>query len=267
HIEAGLRTGNDRDPFPEEANRRLIDHLAQLHFAPTPHAAANLRREGLCDSTIAVTGNTIVDAVQAAASADIAAILPDLRAARQIVTVTCHRRENWGARLLSICTAIRALIAATPELVVVFALHGNRALATRIRAALDGTPRLHLLAPLPFAHFLALLKASALVLTDSGGVQEEAISLQRPVLVCRDASERPEGTDTGLMRIVGTNAATLAAAAGEWLSQAPVGDTVNPFGDGRASARIAEALARWSSGHTPLLAPERQFQGAAMVPA
>lgn len=257
HIEAGLRTGDERDPFPEEANRRLIGRLAQLHFAPTGHAADNLRREGVADDAIAVTGNTVVDALAGLPASPPPLWLDDQR---KLVTVTCHRRENWGERLDHICAAVRGLAAQTPRTVIAFPLHGNPQLAERIKAVLGGVPGIHLLPPLPFGAFVALLKRSALIITDSGGVQEEAVSLGRPVLVCRASSERPEGLASGLMDITGTDPATIIRRALDRLNMPPSGPPpVNPFGDGAAAPRIAEALQRWHAGIRPLLPAERQF--------
>ena len=259
HVEAGLRSGDERDPFPEEANRRLIARFSALHFAPTRRAAENLRLEGIDPAQIMVTGNTVVDAMVHAKDAD--APLPcAVAAGHRLVTVTCHRRDNWHDGVLAVCQAVATLAASNADLQVAFVLHGNPALAAAIRQALGNAPRVSLLPPQPFAHFIALLRASALVITDSGGVQEEAVSLGRPVLVCRASSERPEGLDSGLMEIVGIQPETIAARAHARLKQGPTSPpTFNPYGDGGAGPRIAEALMRWHGGLTPYLPAERQF--------
>ncbi len=267
HVEAGLRSGDERDPFPEEANRRLISRFTALHFAPTRRAAENLRTEGIDPAQIMVTGNTVVDALNHAQPD--AALLPCAVAPTQrLVTVTCHRRDNWHDGVLAVCQAVLALAAHDNNLHIAFVLHGNPQLAAAVRQALGDPPRVSLLPPQSFAQFIALLRASALVITDSGGVQEEAVTLGRPVLVCRASSERPEGLDSGLMEIVGTDPETIVARAQARLAQSPTQPpTVNPYGDGAAGPRIAEALLRWHAGLMPYLPAQRQFDAAGVAAA
>ncbi|GAB4146764.1 MAG: UDP-N-acetylglucosamine 2-epimerase (non-hydrolyzing) [Sphingomonadales bacterium] len=267
HVEAGLRSGDERDPFPEEANRRLIARFTALHFAPTRRAAENLRTEGIDPAHIIVTGNTVVDALSHAQD-DTAPLPCALAHGHRLVTVTCHRRDNWHDGILAVCKAVTALAANDTMLQIAFVLHGNPALAAAVRQALGDTPRISLLPPQPFAQFIALLRVSALVITDSGGVQEEAVSLGRPVLVCRASSERPEGLDSGLMEIVGIQPQTITARAQARLALSPTPPpAVNPYGDGAAGPRIAEALLRWHAGLTPYLPAQRQFDAAGVAAA
>lgn len=248
HVEAGLRTSTPLNPFPEEMNRRLTSALAMLHCAPTARAHAALVAGGANPGTIVITGNTIVDALHqiVRSSAMAAAAWPAaLDPSRRLVLVTVHRRENW-ARLPDICTAIRAIIAARPEVQVAVPVHPNPIVRETLARELGGVDRVALLPALDYVGFLKLLDASWLVLTDSGGVQEEAPVLGKPVLVMRDETERAEAVDAGVARIVGTTPHGIAGSAIELLTDDAARERmarqVSPFGDGRAAARVADAI-------------------------
>lgn len=241
HVEAGLRTHDRGNPFPEEDNRVLADHLSALHFAPTRAALANLRREGLGGRWSAVTGNTAVDAVRWAAA----------RAPRRepgCVLATLHRRESFGRPLKRMLGALRALAERRPDARVVFMLHPNPEVRRAARA-LEPHPRLTLLAPLPYLDFVGLLAGCRLLITDSGGLQEEASALGRPVLVARDVTERPELLASGGGLLVGRDPARLVREAERLLDDPRAWDRMAaarcPFGDGRAGERIAALAARW----------------------
>jgi UDP-N-acetylglucosamine 2-epimerase len=249
HVEAGLRTGRRDHPFPEEMNRRLIGQLATWHFAPTAAAADNLRREGIAGARIVVTGNTVVDALQAIAARPLPVPPPLDEAAlagRRLVLVTGHRRESVGAGIANLCAALRALADRHPDVVVVYPVHLNPAVEQPVRAALGGHPRIWLTPPLDYLGFVALLRRAHLVISDSGGVQEEAPSFGVPVLVTRAATERGEALAAGTARLVGTDRDAIAAAAAQLLddpaAHAAMRATANPFGDGRAAARIVAHL-------------------------
>ncbi|KAA5612954.1 UDP-N-acetylglucosamine 2-epimerase (non-hydrolyzing) [Rhodovastum atsumiense] len=251
HVEAGLRSGDCRSPFPEEAHRRAIAGFATLHCAPTPAARDALLAEAIPARDILLSGNTVIDALRlirriapAGGSLPLAA-----GRTRPLILVTCHRRENWGAPFLSVCHAARRL-AGRGDCDVVFVLHPNPALAEAARAILAGGPRLHLVPPQDYPGFVALLARAALVLTDSGGVQEEAAALGVPLLVLREATERQEGLRSGVARLVGTQEAAILAAAASLLddpaARAAMAVPSTVYGDGHAGKRIAAAIrARW----------------------
>lgn len=250
HVEAGLRTWNPLAPWPEEVNRSLIARLATRHFAPTPLAARNLRREGIAPRTVAVTGNTGIDALMMVAArvqgdAALTARFAFLDPARKLVLVTGHRRENFSGGLDRIARAVAAL-AARPDVQVVFALHLNPRAEAPARAALGHLPNVHLMPPQDHAGFVWLMRRAHLVVTDSGGVQEEAPSLGRPVLVTRNESDRPEAITAGTALLVGTDGATLLREATRLLDDGEawrrMARAENPYGDGRAAPRIVEAL-------------------------
>jgi UDP-N-acetylglucosamine 2-epimerase (non-hydrolysing) len=251
HVEAGLRTGNRYHPFPEEMNRVLTTRLADLHFAPTVTARDRLLAEGVPPDTILLTGNTVIDALLATVKADyqfktpaLAALDPRLR----LVLVTTHRRESFGDPLRAICSAIADLVAAFPDIEVVLPVHPNPHVKGTVEAALCDTPRVRLIQPVDYVEFVHLMARANLILTDSGGVQEEAPSLGKPVLVLRDTTERPEGVEAGTAVVVGTDRARIVATAGTLLSSREAYDrmatAVSPYGDGRASERIVAALER-----------------------
>ena len=246
HVEAGLRTGDKLRPFPEEMNRHLISPLADLNFAPTAGAAANLRAEGVPDSRIILTGNTVVDALNAILSTP--AQFSDPRLAQlsgKILLVTAHRRENFGAPLEQICSAILALVEKFADLTVVLPVHPNPAVRGAVTAQLSNRPRILLVDPLSYPEFVHLMKRSALILSDSGGVQEESPTVRTPVLVMREVTERPEAVESGWAQLVGTSKEEIVARTSAWLSgqkQAPPANAPNPFGDGHAAEKILQAL-------------------------
>ena len=257
HVEAGLRTGDMHAPWPEEMNRRLVSPLAQLHFAPTTRARDNLRAEGIEEARIHVTGNTVVDAlVQTAArletdqqlSATITRSLPPIDPAKQTVLVTAHRRESFGDRFEKICRGIRR-ISELNGVELVFPVHRNPNVQEPVQRLLGGLPNVHLIEPLNYLPFVQLMRHASLIITDSGGIQEEAPSLGKPVLVMRDVSERPEAVAAGTARLVGTcpesifrNAASLLQSVGEHRAMS---SNPNPYGDGSAAARIVHHLEAW----------------------
>ncbi|MGE5756751.1 MAG: non-hydrolyzing UDP-N-acetylglucosamine 2-epimerase [Planctomycetaceae bacterium] len=251
HVEAGLRTGDLNHPYPEEMNRRVADHVADLMFAPTERNRQTLLREGHPDPKILVTGNTVIDALLRVAdlpydwSTGPLSILPT---GRRFVLVTAHRRENFGEPLRRICAAIRELAGRfRPEGVhFVVPVHPNPNVRRALYALLSGLPNLSLIEPLDYLASVHLIKRSVLILTDSGGIQEEAPTLGVPVLVLRTTTERPEGQATGLVRLVGTSQAGIVTEASRWLCEVtPPGISIPPtslYGDGSAAARIVAAL-------------------------
>jgi UDP-N-acetylglucosamine 2-epimerase (non-hydrolysing) len=251
HVEAGLRTGDKHRPFPEEMNRRLTSCLADLHFAPTPEARNNLLQAGIPDSQIHVTGNTGIDALQfiRESLAYRAARIPGLErrnGRRPLLLVTGHRRESFGEGLRQICEALRE-IARTCDVDIVYPVHLNPSVQGPVKSLLGNLPNVHLIDPLDYGSFLALMQCSHLILTDSGGIQEEAPSLGKPVLVLREVTERREGLEAGTARLVGTNARTIVEETVRLLRDPEAYDRMrnseNPYGDGKASARIARILA------------------------
>lgn len=246
HVEAGLRTSTLLNPFPEEVNRRLASVITWLHCAPTERAAAALTRQGYDPSTIIVTGNTVVDALQQIVkSPALAAAKPPVQVAAgdKLVLVTVHRRENW-VNLPEICAAIRT-IAAQPRVHVAVTVHPNPIVDQALTSELGHVSGVTLLPALDYVSFIKLLSQSWMVLTDSGGVQEEAPVLGRPVLVMREETERPEAIDAGVARLAGTSRDGIVAAALELLGddvRNQMAQSVSPFGDGHAAARIADAI-------------------------
>jgi len=256
HVEAGLRTGNMQSPWPEEANRRLTSPLASLHFAPTDNSAANLAAENIRDG-VHVTGNTVVDALldvvrRIEANPELAARLdsglPVATPGKRLVLVTGHRRESFGDGFEQICLALRKL-AERGDTDVVYPVHLNPNVQEPVNRILGGVPGVQLVAPLDYLPFVRLMSRAYLIVTDSGGIQEEAPSLGKPVLVMRDTTERPEAVSAGTVRLVGTDAAVIVREAERLLDDvqayAGMAHAHNPYGDGLASARIAEAVGRW----------------------
>jgi len=250
HVEAGLRSFDKGNPFPEEMNRRLTTTLADYHFAPTSLAMRNLLKEGVAGDRIYVTGNTIVDAL-AMMTAEGSPIpewaLDGLdRPGTRMILVTAHRRENWGAPLENICRALAHLVERYKDVVMVFPVHLNPNVQKTVYRLLSGTPRVHLIEPLDYVSFLGAMKRASLILTDSGGVQEEAPSLGKPVLVLRKTTERPEASESGMARIIGTDVNDIIARVTELLDDAALrvrmSQGENPYGDGRASSRIVSTL-------------------------
>lgn len=248
HVEAGLRTGDFARPFPEEMNRVLVARLARWHFAPTAGARDHLLREGVPAGHVHVTGNTAVDALLwAAARVGPSPFTP--AAGRHLVLVTAHRRESFGAPLQAVCAALRTL-AGRGDVDIVFPVHPNPQVHDPVHAALTGVPGVRLVAPLDYPAMVAAMQASTLLLTDSGGVQEEAPSLGKPVLVLRDTTERPEGVAAGAAVLVGTDARRIVATATHLLddavARARMVQASNPYGDGHAAARIVAAIAAFA---------------------
>jgi UDP-N-acetylglucosamine 2-epimerase (non-hydrolysing) len=255
HVEAGLRTGDRYSPFPEEMNRRLAGAMADLHFAPTEGARANLLREGVADQDILVTGNTGIDALHwilRHRSPDFAAVLPPPAAAAvtgRFALLTTHRRESFGGPMLEALTAIREVCEATPDLQVIFPVHPNPNVRAQVQQALQGASRIHLVDPLDYVTFSHLMARAHLVITDSGGVQEEAPSVSRPVVVLRESTERPEGVQAGVAVLAGTQRERVRDILLRLLNEpaayaAMVGKT-SPYGDGQASGRIVAAMQQW----------------------
>ena len=254
HVEAGLRSGNIYSPWPEEVNRRVTGQIADLHFAPTPAAADALRAENVPDAAIHITGNTVIDALLAtqahiAANPALAAGLDTLAArfaGKRLIVVTSHRRENFGQGMAAIARAI-ARIAARPDVAVIFPVHPNPAVRPVMEDMLAGYANVALIDPLDYPHFVRLLSMADLILTDSGGVQEEAPSLGKPVLVMRDTTERPEGVAAGTARLVGTDEDGIVTGIFTLLDDkaayAAMAAAHNPFGDGKAAQKIARILA------------------------
>jgi UDP-N-acetylglucosamine 2-epimerase (non-hydrolysing) len=262
HVEAGLRSHEPRRPFPEEVNRRVAAVVADVHFAPTASARENLLREGIADETVYVTGNTVIDALLIARSrpAPSAGAIDGLPTDKRIVVVTAHRRESFGAPLEQICAAVADLVEAFPDIHVAFPVHPNPSVRMAVGERLEGNDRVSLLPPLGYREIVALLGRAEIVLTDSGGLQEEAPSLGKPVLVLRDVTERWEAVEAGSARLVGTDRARIVAEASAVLSS---GDAYvrmsragNPYGDGLAAGRIVSALRglpvdEWVPGRDP----------------
>jgi UDP-N-acetylglucosamine 2-epimerase (non-hydrolysing) len=245
HVEAGLRTDNLLDPFPEEANRRLISQLAQLHFAPTERSAANCRASGVVGEVL-VTGNTVIDALLQMAKRAPRLDLPGLDwQGQRVLLATVHRRENWGERLGEIGAGFLQVLERFPDTALLLPLHRNPTVREPLQALLGDHPRAFLTEPLDYDQLVAAMRGCTLVLTDSGGLQEEAPALGKPVLVLRRTTERPEAVDAGTARLIGTAAADIVAEASSLLSDSQAYEAmaraVNPFGDGQASGRIVAA--------------------------
>ena len=249
HIEAGLRTWDKYAPFPEEINRGLTTILADYHFAPTLTAKKNLLRSGVKEERIFVTGNTVVDALHAMTGAGKSVDLPVLKwvdPRKKMILVTVHRRESFGPPLLRICQAIKELVKNSPYVEVIIPVHPNPKVKKRVHAELGAHPRIHLIAPLDYTTFLGLVQKSYLILTDSGGIVEEAPSFKKPVLILRDKTERPEALKAGSAKLVGTNTDDIVKKT-LWLlndkqAYQKMRKAENPFGDGRAAHRILSIL-------------------------
>lgn len=244
HVEAGLRTSDRGNPFPEEANRRLVAQLADLHFAPTATARTNLLREGIADATVHVVGNTGIDALQwATVRVDQAQFRPG--AGRRLLVVTAHRRENLGAPLRDVCDGM-AQLAARADVEILWPLHPNPEVRRVVEQRLGTCPNVRLCGPLDYPDMVAAMMASSILLTDSGGVQEEGPALGKPVLILRDATERPEGIAAGVARLVGTASDGIATAAARLLDDpaayAAMARVVHPYGSGGSADAIVAAL-------------------------
>jgi len=244
HVEAGLRTGNPRNPFPEEMNRVVTAQIAAWHFAPTRHAARHLRVERVPRAAIHVTGNTVIDALHMArrGAPSPAGVDPD----RRLLLATLHRRENFGAPLVRICAALRDLVEDNRDVELLLPVHHNPNVRATVRAAFQDCPRVHLSEPLDYLAFIGAMERAHLVLSDSGGVQEEAPALGKPVLVLRETTERPEAVKAGVAKLIGTDDRAIRLAAQRLLDDpaayAAMARATSPFGDGRASERILSVL-------------------------
>ena len=256
HIEAGLRTGDLRAPWPEEGNRKLTTGITALHFAPTATSRANLLAEGVKPETIHVTGNTVIDALlltreriaaDAALRESLSAAFPMLAGARRMVLVTGHRRENFGAGFENICRALATLAERFPDVLVLYPVHLNPNVREPVFRLLRHVPNVQLVEPVDYVPFVYLMDRSTLIITDSGGVQEEAPTLGKPVLVMRDVTERPEAVEAGTVRLVGTDPDRIVAEASLLLTDDAAYQRMsragNPYGDGHACRRIADILA------------------------
>ncbi|NCC24735.1 MAG: UDP-N-acetylglucosamine 2-epimerase (non-hydrolyzing) [Deltaproteobacteria bacterium] len=268
HVEAGLRSHDLDNPFPEEANRRLVSVLADIHFAPTESAARELRAENIPAEQIVVTGNTVVDALRhmAAQTETLQTDLDAFLADRRMILVTSHRRESWGPGLERICRAVAAILDEHPDTAAVIPVHANPVVRQIVESVLGGNERVLLLPPVPYLEFVGLMHRAELILTDSGGVQEEAPSFGVPVLVLRSVTERPEAVVCGQARLVGTDPGVIARAAEDILSGSESSQamrrTGNPFGDGRAAERIVLASKRFLRGEGLLLSSSESFAGS-----
>jgi len=250
HLEAGMRTHDLDAPFPEEGNRRLVGQVSSLHLAPTPRARDNLLHEGVPAERVVLTGNTVVDALLSARRDPLDNSVPDV-GDRPVVVVTAHRRESWGEPLRRIGRAVARLARRHPDALFVVAAHMNPAVRAQIETAVAGCPNVHVAGPVAYGQFLGLLARAQLVLTDSGGIQEEAPTFGVPVLVTRESTERTESVDAGRARLVGTDEDTIVGAADELLTDPAARSAMNggpnPYGDGLAGQRVVEACA-WLLG-------------------
>lgn len=249
HVEAGLRTGNMYSPFPEEANRRLTSVLTTLHFAPTETARQNLLKENQKDDHIFTVGNSVIDALLATVKKDYVfedKELQDIEEHKRIILVTTHRRENLGEPMRNVYRALRRLVETVPDTEVVFPVHRNPLVRQAVKEVLDGVPGIHLVDPMEYEPFTNLMARSAIILTDSGGIQEEAPSLGKPVLVLRDTTERPEAVASGTVKLVGTDEDKVYNTAYKLLTDEvayrEMAESINPYGDGHTSERIVQAI-------------------------
>ncbi len=264
HVEAGLRTNNKYSPFPEEINRRLTGVLADYHFAPTANSRQNLLREGYAAENVIVTGNTVIDALilgkqilesqggerkmqlleHAGLDGETAKAL--LNRDRRFILVTAHRRESFGEPFERMCNAMRTIIEANPDTEIIYPVHPNPNVREVVNRTLRGVERIHLIEPVPYEELILLMDGSYLLLTDSGGIQEEGPSLNKPVLVMRDTTERPEGIEAGVSKLVGTDTRIIVETVQRLLDDNTAYNEMatrqNPYGDGNASRRIAEEL-------------------------
>lgn len=255
HVEAGLRTGDLASPWPEEGNRKLTGHLARLHFTPTTRSRQNLLQENLPNARIVVTGNTVIDALlwvrdrvldDSNLNAQLAARYPFLDPDKKLVLVTGHRRESFGGGFERICSALAQIARQHPEAQIVYPVHLNPNVSEPVNRILSGIENIILIEPQEYLPFVWLMNRAWLILTDSGGIQEEAPSLGKPVLVMRDTTERPEAVDAGTVKLVGTDIARIVASVSELLSDDDAWQAMshahNPYGDGKACGRILQAL-------------------------
>ena len=267
HIEAGLRSYDLQNPFPEEANRRLTTVLAEINCAPTSLSKALLLNEGVPPEKIVITGNTVVDALHYIMDKPFSFAGTPLEKINftnsRIVIVTCHRRESWGKDLEEIFLALTDVVKVFPDVRIIYPVHLNPEVQNTAQRILTDIERIHLVPPLDYLTFINLMKRSVLILTDSGGLQEEAPTLCKPLLVLRRVTERPEAFQGGLSKVIGTSRESIVKETACVLNRADTANTVacgdNPYGDGTAASRIVETLERWSRGLLPLLEPDHEF--------
>ena len=252
HVEAGLRTFNKYFPFPEEMNRKLTGSLADLHFAPTKGSKENLLREGIKENDIYITGNTVIDAMKHTVEEDYIFEndeLNDIDFSKKVIMITAHRRENWGEGVQNICIALNKIVEENSDVELVYLVHLNPVVKDVVFERLGGKERIHLLSPLDTKETHNLMNKSFMVMTDSGGLQEEAPHLGKPVLVLRDVTERPEAVEAGTVKLVGTDINKIVNEANELLrnpeAYLKMSKSINPYGDGIASKRIVEAILRY----------------------
>lgn len=250
HVEAGLRTWDMKNPFPEEANRVIAGRLARWHFAPTERSRQNLLREGIADKDIVVTGNTVIDALMMTATKDVSVGI-ELDPEKRLVLITSHRRENFGEPFRDICRAIHTLAAQNPHVQFLYPVHPNPNVKEVAHRMLKDCPNIYLCAPLDYAPFIAAMKRAYIIISDSGGVQEEAPALGKPVLVLRDETERPEAVEEGVVKLVGPHYTLIVREAQRLLDDEAaykkMARGVSPYGDGKAAGRIAKVLRDYST--------------------
>jgi UDP-N-acetylglucosamine 2-epimerase (non-hydrolysing) len=249
HVEAGLRSFDKYQPFPEEINRKLTTVLSDLHFAPTELSRRNLLAENIAADKIFVTGNTSVDALLHVAALPPTLshpVLRELDLTKRLIVVTTHRRENWGEPIRQVARAVRQLVNTFDDIEVLYALHLNPIVQNAARETLNGSPRVHLVDAVEYGPWVQILKRATLILTDSGGIQEEAPSLGKPVLVLRNVTERPEGVDTGALKVVGTDGDVIFRETRRLLTDigelTRMAQATNPYGDGHAAERIVQII-------------------------
>jgi len=268
HIEAGLRSWDIYNPFPEEVNRRLVSVMTEIHFAPTALSRDNLLAEGVPNAKIVVTGNTVVDTLRALSQVPHSWDNTPLEGIPtdhcRLVLVTSHRRESWGADQEGMCLALKDLVKKHEDIRVVYPVHLNPNVRSTVNALLHDTERIHLTEPLDYITFVSLLQRCFLVLTDSGGIQEEAPTFGKPVLVLRKVTERPEASQFGMAKIIGMSREGIVSEADRLLTDPDayqdMSEGGNPYGDGHGSERIVEAIARWYHKQTPLLGADKEFK-------
>jgi len=253
HVEAGLRTHNKLSPFPEEANRQITGRITDVHLAPTPASKANLLKENIDERTITVTGNTVIDAllfssekVENYENEEIASLKTLVDSNKKLILVTGHRRENHGQGFINICEALKEIAVSNPDVQIIYPVHLNPNVKGPVYEILSGIENIYLIDPLSYPSFVWLMNQSYLIITDSGGVQEEAPSLGKPVLVMRDTTERPEAVDAGTVILVGTDKNKIISEAQDLLNNTDRYQTMsalhNPYGDGKACERIVEFI-------------------------
>jgi UDP-N-acetylglucosamine 2-epimerase (non-hydrolysing) len=268
HIEAGLRSRDIYNPFPEEVNRRLVSVMTEIHFAPTVGSRDNLLIEGIPSGKIVVTGNTVVDTLRALSqlphsweNTPLAGIPQDNS---RLVLVTSHRRESLGLDQENMCLALKDLVKQHSDIRVIYPVHMNPNVRSTVNALLQGTDRIHLTEPLDYITFVSLLRRCFLVLTDSGGIQEEAPTFRKPVLVLRKVTERPEASQFGMAKIIGMSREGIVSETSRLLDNSDayldMSEGENPYGDGHGSERIVEAVSRWYQKKTPLLDADKEFK-------